>query len=485
MEKNSSFAEILIMIWFGKMRKQIDIFISYRRLDSNGINIGTQLARTLKKEFENRKYKVFFDYSDCTDEDFERTIFPAIEKSRFFVLVLTKGSLDRCSNSNDWVRREIEQAIRCGCKIIPISPDSVFEEWPEDFPKELEVIKTIQISEINTGSLFEKSVDFVEENRIRPHTWLRWRNPTMEKVVLLSVSCLLAFAAIDAIRFFQCKTISDYESYNRTVGLWKKNARKKVMEIKRVLSTEIPKELQEEADFDVENITFEQALAIQQILKNMKFVQGGGFMKGQNPNDDFFVSIKEQPQHYDSVEDFWISKYEFSEQEYDLLMNKEASLSVNIPLVNVSWFDAENIVAILRDLTGLQFGLPTESQWEFAATARGLSQTRFSGSDIATEVAWCAEHPKVGNSRHRRNDSNAPMKCNHLDLFDMSGNVWEWCENNYYDYPNGEPEEARVIRGGSFRTETDMLTTTYRDPILSDESADDIGFRLIINIGVQ
>ena len=148
--------------------KKYDVFISYRRVDEKGNISGRDIARTIQKELQLRKYKVFFDYSDIRDNAFEETILPAIQASAIFILVLTRGALERCANTSDWVRREIFTAIQSDCKIIPVNPDNKFDGWPSTFPEELASIKRYQISDIHMGSLFEVSISKLEEDRIKP-----------------------------------------------------------------------------------------------------------------------------------------------------------------------------------------------------------------------------------------------------------------------------------------------------------------------------
>lgn len=143
-----------------------DIFISYRRVDSEGRTSGRDIARTIKLELEKRGFKVFFDYSEIKDNAFENIILPAVRNSKIFISVLSKDALTRCSNRGDWVRREIETAIDSRCKIIPVNPDGAFnyiypEELPESFTK-------LQVSDISMGSLFEISIGKLVQDRIRP-----------------------------------------------------------------------------------------------------------------------------------------------------------------------------------------------------------------------------------------------------------------------------------------------------------------------------
>ncbi len=95
-----------------------DIFISYRRFDSKGRTSGRDIARTIKLELEKRGYKVFFDYSELKDNEFENIILPAVRNSKALLFILSEDSLVRCANEGDWVRREIYTAIETGVKII-------------------------------------------------------------------------------------------------------------------------------------------------------------------------------------------------------------------------------------------------------------------------------------------------------------------------------------------------------------------------------
>lgn len=148
------------------MGKRYEIFINYRRVDSEGRTSGRDIARTIKLELEKRGYGVFFDYSEIKDNEFEDTILPAIHNSKVFIIVLSKDALLRCVNEEDWVRREIETAINVGCKIIPVSPDGAFNGWPTILPDSILPITKQQVSDISMGSLFEKSIDKLIEERI-------------------------------------------------------------------------------------------------------------------------------------------------------------------------------------------------------------------------------------------------------------------------------------------------------------------------------
>lgn len=146
---------------------QYDIFISYRRLNSDGRIEGRDIARLLEKELKLYGYNVFFDYSEIRDNDFEQIILPAARTCKIFVLVLTSDSLTRCVDHEDWVRREIVEAHNSGRKIITVNPDYSFVSFPDNLPEELKFLETLQMSAIDMGSNFEITVEKMVRDRIQ------------------------------------------------------------------------------------------------------------------------------------------------------------------------------------------------------------------------------------------------------------------------------------------------------------------------------
>ena len=141
-----------------------DIFISYRRLDSQRLVSGTHIARLIKYVFLSKGYKVFFDYSDIrVAEDFEKKICSAIKNSKVFFLVITRDTFWRCSEESDWVRKEIEVAINNSIPIIPLDIDAQFKGWQLDLPETLKPISNLNQFTIHTDSFFEKCIDVLSE----------------------------------------------------------------------------------------------------------------------------------------------------------------------------------------------------------------------------------------------------------------------------------------------------------------------------------
>lgn len=145
---------------------QYDIFISYRRLDSQGRVEGRDIARLLTKELKLYGYNVFFDYSEIKDNDFVQCILPAVQTCKIFILILSKDALTRCVNKDDWVRREILEAYKCNKKIITVNPSYSFNNFPNDLPEEMDFLRTIQMSPIDLESNFEVTVEKMVKDRI-------------------------------------------------------------------------------------------------------------------------------------------------------------------------------------------------------------------------------------------------------------------------------------------------------------------------------
>ena len=136
-----------------------DVFISYRR-DS-----GRDAARLLYKELVGRGMKCFFDFNSLRSGKFDEKIFDAIRGCRHFVLMVTDGAFERCVNADDWVRTEIEFALSNKKDIIPVAPSDQQQCFPSELPESMSELRRCEISELNMGKLFERSVDQIIEDR--------------------------------------------------------------------------------------------------------------------------------------------------------------------------------------------------------------------------------------------------------------------------------------------------------------------------------
>ena len=157
----------------------------------------------------------------------------------------------------------------------------------------------------------------------------------------------------------------------------------------------------------------------------MVAVEGGTFTMGATPEQGSYYNKSERPTHQVTVSSFWIGKTEVTQELWIALMGSNPSYfhSSNLqPVEHVSWNDCQEFITKLNEATGKTFRLPTEAEWEFAARGGNKSQGyKFSGSDNDDDVAWYDSNS--GGKTHPV-ASKAP---NELGIYDMSGNLFEWC----------------------------------------------------------
>ncbi len=190
-------------------------------------------------------------------------------------------------------------------------------------------------------------------------------------------------------------------------------------------------------------------------------VDGGTFMMGA-PDSDTEADDIERPAHQVTLSDYWIGETEVTEALWKAVMEVDAvpfSLGDNYPVRRMSWNQCMEFAQRLSQLTGLNFTLPTEAQWEFAA--RGGNFTHgylYAGSATLDDVVWYA-----GNSDNVLHEvaTKAP---NELGIFDMCGNIAEWCLDDVYDYtsePQVDPTHPNV-------TNNKMLRSSAWDDVAKD-----------------
>ena len=174
-----------------------------------------------------------------------------------------------------------------------------------------------------------------------------------------------------------------------------------------------------------------------------------------------------------TVKSFYIGKYEVTQGQWEAMMGSNPSCfksGSNYPVEQVSWIDVQEFISRLNAATGKNFRLPTEAEWEYAASGGNKKRGfEYSGSSNINDVAWY-----TGNSGNKTHPVGAKQP-NELGIYDMSGNVWEWCQD-WYD----AKQNYRVQRGGSWRHAAGSCRVTYRityDPVFRDSSS---GFRLVL-----
>ncbi len=207
----------------------------------------------------------------------------------------------------------------------------------------------------------------------------------------------------------------------------------------------------------------------------------------------------EKPQHWVLItHSFWMAKYPITQRQYELMGEENPAhfRREDRPVEMVSWYDAR---AWCKKLTerergegrlpeGYVYRLPTEGEWEYAARGGNFGQGyKYSGSNNIEDVAWYGG-PMGGNSAYM--SSPVGLKApNKLGLYDMSGNVWEWCRDWQGDYPRTDglvnptgPKEGshRLLRGGSWGYEAGCCLVSNRDGLTPEHVYADVGFRVVL-----
>lgn len=220
------------------------------------------------------------------------------------------------------------------------------------------------------------------------------------------------------------------------------------------------------------------------VLPEMIFVKGGTFTMGCTKEQGGDCYDSEKPAHKVTVKDFSIGKYPVTQAQWKAVMGNNPSRfsdCEDCPVERVSWDDAQKYIKKLNQLTGEHFRLPTEAEWEFAARGGIKSKGfKYAGSDKLDEVGW---YDGNSGSKTYPVGKKAP---NELGIYDMSGNVWEWCADWYDDYPSDaqtNPEgpirgSYRVSRGGSWGSSPRSCRVSNRDHDDPAYRYDGIGFRL-------
>lgn len=345
----------------------------------------------------------------------------AWEKSKM-VSVNTQTEMKRLKNDNDKLRKDTERLT-----------------------KENEKLKSdVQSAQSGKASIFSNKPE-----------WLKFTGVGCAGAISLCIGWF--FITV-------CINMCGGESKNKDVRV------NDTTEIIGIVDTTVIEETKNNKTFTVNGVDF-----------TMVYVEGGTFMMGSEDSD---AQYDEKPVHEVTLSDYYIGQTEVTQGLWKAVMgdNPSHNLGSVLPVECVSWYDCQDFIEKLNNLTGESFSLPTEAQWEFAARGGNSSNGyKYSGSDVIDSVAWCSEnsdkttHP-VGIKVH-----------NELGIYDMSGNVWEWCSDYSGDYTNAEKTDpigpskssTRVNRGGSWYGFATFCRCANRCSSTPTFTSYDLGVRLV------
>jgi formylglycine-generating enzyme required for sulfatase activity len=253
----------------------------------------------------------------------------------------------------------------------------------------------------------------------------------------------------------------------------------------------------------------------------MVAIRGGSFQMGitssernliiknrGQPHYNRFYS-DEEPQHSVKIPDFYMGRYGVTQAQYQAVMGTNPSFfkGMNLPVESVHWEDAQEFIRRLREMTGLRYRLPTEAEWEF--TARSGTTTRFSFGDvISPAVVNCRFPPEPGIKLEKEKQATikvSDLYPNFWGLYQMHGNVYEWCEDQYYNSYQFKPQALtvngsipwtqeitnmppsknpnfRILRGGSWNVLSRNSRLACRYGLHKECRSNGNGFRLALSL---
>lgn len=225
-----------------------------------------------------------------------------------------------------------------------------------------------------------------------------------------------------------------------------------------------------------------QTLTVNGVRFTMVAVKGGTFTMGATYDD---AEVDEEPAHKVTLSDYYIGQTEVTQALWEAVMGSNPSnhKGDNLPVENVSWDDCQVFIQKLNQLTGKQFRLPTEAEWEYAARGGRKSRDyKYAGDDYIGSVAWYS-----GNSGYETHPV-ATKQANELGIYDMSGNVWEWCSDWFGGYqsssqsdPQGPSSGSRRVYRGGCSIFAWGCRVSFRDCNTPDFCNTNLGLRLSCN----
>jgi formylglycine-generating enzyme required for sulfatase activity len=430
-----------------------DLFISYRREN------GSQMARLLRTYLEERGYRVFLDVEELKAGHFDMALLRNIEAAQTFIVILSPGCLDRCKNDGDWLRIEIAQALKLGKKIIPLMMEGFKFPPKTEMPEDMNELDRHQ-AVLYSNDFFQASMDKLCGNLGSP----KGIKPpkTWKSLVLLGGGLALLGGAI-AYLFLHHP--------GGTVNRTGENT-----QAQPTTASGVPQ-------------------APQNALPNlankpdaqMVLIPAGTFMMGST---DGVGATDEHIQHEVYLDAFYIDKYPVTFDEFDKFCEATGAPKpadngwgrAARPVVNVSWNDAQ----AYAKWAGKR--LPTEAEYEKAVRG-GTNTLYFFGYDAAQLGDYAWDFDNAGGITHRVGQK----KPNPFGLYDIIGNVWEWCSDWYgMDYysmsppknPQGpETGKYRVLRGGSLVDTPMNLRSAMRDWGMPESRTPRHGFRCAKDAG--
>lgn len=405
-----------------------DIFISYRRIG------GYDTAKHLYDLLIRDGYSVCFDIDSLRSGDFEIQLYKYIDESRDFLLIVDEHAFDRTINkevnaNQDWLRCELAYALKKNKNIIPVFLSGI-SSFPDGLPDDLVNVK------LNNGPEYNRYYFNEFYKTLKSRFLHKPRKRIIRNILLLLLSISILGFTTYYFSIDNDKLISDSPN------------------IKQNSNQQIER----------------QYLPIDTLDISFKMVKVD--VSGDNNIDPG-----------NGISTFNIGETEVTQSLWESVMGNNPSKikGENFPVVNVSWDDCEKFILKLNDLTGRKFRIPTYQEWEYAAKG-GNPDNIYSGSNLIADVAWYLENSDTTLHPVKTKKPNA------YGLYDMTGNVWEWCDYSYSDIAiisqnyNIELKDGqyKLVRGGSWYSEKESCRLNYIGSFATDKKDTNLGFRLAL-----
>lgn len=502
-----------------------DVFISYRR------DGGFDAANTLNDRLTGDGYTVSFDIRTLREGDFDKALLADVEQCRDFILVVDKHCFDKTLDSNcnpeeDWVRIELAYALKLKKNIIPVLLPGA--KFPEGLPDDVKDVRhkhgptysheyydyfydklkgmMYSVSRNMSPGLVTEKTKWKELPRLTVESDLDCKvfvngeefgtlhTGDFIKMLLIEGNYRLKFVSVENEEDY---IMEDYpmpsqdRRYKAELLTRRQERERKEQEREREARERLERERRERetrGEFEVGGVKFK-----------MVKVEGGRFEMGATAEQGDAACDEEKPPHWVEIDGYLIGETVVTQELWKEVTGKELEWTkkfgrgADYPAYNVSY---DKIVTDflpelkkkLKEETGIlyDFRLPTEAEWEYAARGGKWKENyRYSGNNDIYEAAWYKE-----NSNNRTHKVKDGEKKNKLNLFDMSGNVFEWCQDWIGGYVEGDqsnptgPEkgERRVLRGGSFKIFDGRCRVSYRGGSRPSYPNPQYGFRLALSI---
>lgn len=475
------------------MEYKYDVFISYSRrdyIDEDGNVIPGNVITKLKNRLKTEGISYWFDKEGIIHGDqFASVIVKNIKQSRLLLFVSSKSS-----NASEWTSDEIATARSYKRYIIPLRIDDSdyndavmlylakldFVDYTSKSSQALdELVSSIQhyIKKTAQAELVETIHD--AQKSLRQQLSVLFRIYELGKQLgYKQKQCPICETKLQLEQSF-CTTCSFHFPYfyglgeqfddvdpvylNKVKSLWNPMP---PVEKETITENSVKRHKREKGMIEVNGVKF-----------RMIPVEGGTFTMGEG-----------QQGHKVTLSSYKISETPVTQALWQAVMGNNPSRykGDDRPVEQVSWDDCQSFIVKLRELTGKHFRLPTEAEWEFAARGGNRSEwTAFSGSDNLDNVAWCAMN---SNGAEEGTHDVKTKKPNELRIYDMSGNVWEWCFDRFGELstvPETNPigpatGDGRVCRGGGWNSNELNCELTFRNYCGHLRRDCNLGFRLAL-----